>query len=117
MNLDDQISLIPRRVQNGVEFLNEFFKSDWWNRINLSVFSIENCNFCILGQLDGDYYDFLRYNDIDENSIFPDEHGFSGLEELTGVNQAVYQDIYLETLNKEWVEVISKLQTLNGAGE
>jgi len=56
---------LARRVAQGVRFLDRTEKPNWERKIDLERLALEQCNACVLGQLDGDFEVGLNFRKLD----------------------------------------------------
>lgn len=108
---------IRGRVALGVEWLNRFHGTDWWERIDWDIFAIDDADNCILGQLYGSY---LRADGSDAvvavwrpvwetRNDFARYYGFLLVCECEGVGEP-YCGRAVQLLQEEWLRVAAELK-------
>lgn len=89
------------RVNRGCEWLDQN-QEGWLDKIDLGKFNIKDCSWCVLGQLNGDYYEYLEDNEYsDEWACYL---GF-------GADDSLKQEGYLDVVNEVWKSKIQQLRT------
>jgi|10_taG_2_1085330.scaffolds.fasta_scaffold04276_8 hypothetical protein len=91
---------IKSRVEGCIEQLNKR-KPTWLSRIDLSIFELDDDEKCILGQLDGNYWEsplLRRFNMGD------------GTEPDRNTKYYAFNPAEMDSYQKEWKRQIRKLQ-------
>ena len=89
---------IPSTVKRGVQFCDRVYGEDWPCQINLDELDLSMGGKCILGQLEGDFWQALGKHNIPNDGK---GYGFWPLERSNG-------------RTKQWREVILDLRTVRG---
>lgn len=105
---------IEERVIRGFDFLTDFYGPEWQDAIDVENLDLKSVCNCVLGQLEGDYWDVYTQSTIegsdwhgqwssdDEFYLWTQEHGFAAaVDEDDKFDSEVISQEYKE-LTKAW---------------
>lgn len=102
--------IVKSRVDAGVRWLDETVPG-WHNKIDLTVFQVNECGKCVIGQVFGSYNKLWSY--FDHDMVWAHHHGFwcSPVEDMVDGEQfRMYMMDYYDILRQMWEDVIFNRQ-------
>lgn len=96
--------MFETQIAKGVKWARTNHGQNWADKIDLSRFNIVWPQFCVLGQLTGDYYTYMDLGLTYDDTV---SMGFT-----VDVIWCDDQDRAWEKLQAEWTEVIKSNQTV-----